>query len=95
MGDGSAYKFDLFQKQSIMDECTRRNVHDGRVAINGVCEWAVNTLHLPKKPSYKAVFAILKDLDCIVLKASSKHSKMKKELVVRSISIQNELVQWV
>ena len=83
------------QKHAVVLECRRRGVNRGYRAILRVCDWARLTIHLSTNPSYRTIKRILDDTERIEMKALSTHSKMKNDLHVRSLAIENEMVMWI
>ena len=83
------------EKDAVLHECRRRGITRGRKAITEVCNWAWHELRLYKPPSYRTVLNIIRHGEKIEMKAHSTHSYMKKDMVVRSMPIENILVEWV
>ena len=52
-------------------------------------------MRLIKKPSYKIVLLLVRDSGRIQLKVKSAHKKMKSDLSVRSIRIENATIEWI
>ena len=83
------------QKKTILEECQERNVTSGKRKILEVCAWAWATLRLTKQPSYRVVLNIIRDRDRILMKSQSTHNSMMKDLAVKSVRIENIMVEWV
>ena len=58
-------------------------------------DWVQLKYRLTKKPSYKMMKRIIQENERIAMKASSTHIKMKKDLSVRSNSIECHMVEWI
>ena len=83
------------QKKLILDECDRRNVTRGEKKILEICTWARSKLKLQVAPSYRSVLSIIRDAERVTEKTISVQRNMRKELVVTSMTIENELYKWV
>ena len=67
----------------------------GTLEITAICNWAKQLLSLNANPSYRTVLNIIRNGDHVEMKALSTQTKMKKELGVASMRIENEMISWV
>ena len=83
------------EKLTIRVESKRRNVAGGCENLSSIAEWASKLMKLRQRPSYRTILRIIRDEDRTRMKATSTHSRMKKDLNVRSATIERTMVAWV
>ena len=80
------------EKLTILRESKRRNVVIGCENLSSIAEWAFQSMKLRQRSSYRTILLIIRDENRIRMKAASTHFRMKKDLTVRSASIESTMV---
>ena len=79
----------------IIHECDRRNVKGGRKHLESVSTWAVQSLSLKRKPSYRTISRILAERTQVTQLAQSRERYRKKKRTARNEYIEEMLRNWV